>query len=149
MEDIVVPLVFFAFVFGIPIVAIVMDSRNRRSRDRVLEKAIEAGLDLEAARKALPEVRSHRERWHRPFRRGLMLMAIGGALLVVRQVTFGAGFDAGGTHSVHGPDGPETAFGFLVGGTICLFLGIALVLADFFNRGHGQGDAADDRRESK
>ena len=133
MEDVLVPILFFAFVFGIPITAIIMESRDKRSRDRVIEKAIESGADLDQVLRALPEKARRRRR--RPYRRGLTLIAIGAALLVVRQVSLvpDSAAYAGGLPGM-GPQTSEAAFGFLIGGTITLFLGVAMVLADLLNR---------------
>ena len=133
MEDALVPVLFFAFVFGIPITAIIMESRDKRSRDRVIEKAIESGADLDRVLKALPEKRSRRR--HLPYRRGLALIAIGASLLVVRQVSLlpDSAAYAGGVSGM-GNDASEAAFGFLIGGTITLFLGVSMVVSDLLNR---------------
>ena len=148
MEDVIVPVLFFAFVFGIPITAIIMESRDRRSRDRVLEKAIESGADLDQVVKAMPE-KARQRRQHRPYRRGLTLIAIGGALLVVRQASLvpDASAYAGGMPGM-GEDTAEAAFGFLIGGTITLFLGVAMVLADLLTRSSAAPrEPRDDSRE--
>ena len=146
MEDVLIPIVFFALVFGIPITAIVMESRNKRSRDRLLEKAIEAGMDLEQVQRSLPTEPSRRNQ-RRPYSRGLALIAIGAALLVVRQVGLvGAETEIAGV-SVYPGAAEEAGFGFLVSGLITLFLGISMVLSDFFNRSERKSTRApgDDR----
>jgi hypothetical protein len=134
MEHVIVPLAFFALVFGIPITAIVMESRNKRSRDRLLEKAIEAGMDPEQVQRSLPKEPTRGDR-HRPYSRGLALIAIGAALLVVRQVGLVDAETEFAGISVYPGAAEEAGFGFLIGGLITLFLGISMLLSDFLNRG--------------
>ena len=82
MEEII-PLLVISLSFTIPILAIIVDGVNKRSRDRTIEKAIERGLSERELRRLMsPEERKRRPR--RPFKAGLILMAVGSTFLIVR-----------------------------------------------------------------
>jgi len=114
---IIIPLVAITGGLSIPIFWLFLDSKAKDRRARVIEKAIEAGHSPQEVVKALndgePNARPNRRI---RFRKGLVLMAVGLALLVTNDMGYG-----------HGDDG------MVVGGMICLFLGIAFFLSDLFN----------------
>ena len=129
MEEVLIPVVLFVLVFSIPIVAIISDGRTKRSRDRVLEKALEAGRTLDEVQQLFPEESDRKRLKQRPYYKGLVVLAVGGALLVARQLTMP------GPGEYPATEFGEQAEGMLIGGTICLFIGIAMVVGDFLNRG--------------
>jgi hypothetical protein len=73
--DPIIILAFFAVVFSlsIPIVAIVVDYFNKKSKMRVIEKAIEKGLSLEGL--SLEDTKKPRPRM--PYRAGMIVLAVG------------------------------------------------------------------------
>ena len=118
--EVVLPTVFVLGGLSIPVFWFYFDSRNKASRDKVIGQALEAGAPLEDIKEMLAEGGSAAKNQRRmPFRKGLILMAIGFGLLMSRQLGF---FDQG--------DGQGAG----VFGLIAFFLGIALLLSDFFNR---------------
>ena len=122
MEYLIAALAIVA-VFSIPITAIIMDSRNKRSRDRLIEKAIERGVDDRELRRLVGDGETETKR-HRPYRAGLIMIAVGGALLAVSSNWLGAPDEWN-----HGDEGTMRT-----GGTIVLFIGIALFLSDLLSR---------------
>lgn len=134
MEDILIPIVLFTLVFSIPIIAVISDGRSKRSRDRVMEKAIESGMALGDVQKLFPAEAERTSKRRAPYRKGLTLLAVGGALLVARMVS-----DGENGITING-DIQENMGGIMIGGIICLFLGIAMLTADFLNRGERTRD---------
>lgn len=131
--EVLVPIVLFVLVFSIPILAVISDGRNKRERIRAIQKALEAGVPLEQVQEALGNEDGKSPRAHRPYQKGLITFAVGGALLLARWLLMGeaAGTEAGS--QVH-----EHSSGLLIAGILCTFLGIAMVLGDFLNRGVGK-----------
>ena len=105
----------FAVVFGlaIPIVALIVDHFTKKSKMRVMEKAIEKGLSLEGL--SLEDEKKPRM----PYRAGMIVLAVG----------LGIGIFA----VLVGQVNPEGLF-FLLGlGSIPMLIGIALIINDRIN----------------
>ncbi|MCP4770172.1 MAG: hypothetical protein GY879_02020 [Planctomycetes bacterium] len=120
--ELLIPL--FAIVGGlsIPVFWFFYDSRNRASRDRVIEKAIESDLSIDEVRELFKDDNDKPSSPRKmPYRKGLILMGIGIGLLAARK----AGYLPQASHD--DPDGGMF-------GLVALFLGIGLFLSDFFNR---------------
>ena len=115
-EDLI-PLVAVIGGLSIPIFWFFFDSKAKDRRARVIESALEAGHSPQEVIKVLNDggTTAAPNRKVR-FRKGLVLMAVGLALLLTNNMGYG-----------HGDDG------MVIGGTICLFLGIAFFLSDLFN----------------
>ena len=71
MDPIVIPIVAIIFGLAIPIIAIIVDHLNKKSKMRVMEKAIEKGLSLEGL--SLEDERRLRV----PYRSGMIVLAAG------------------------------------------------------------------------
>ena len=65
-----VPIVAIAFSLSIPIISLIIDHFNRKSKMKVIEKAIEKGVTLEGL--SLEEKRPRV-----PYRAGMVLLAVG------------------------------------------------------------------------
>lgn len=126
MEDVLVPIVLFVLVFSIPIVAIVSDGRTKRERMRAVQKSLEAGVPLEQIHEAFGDSEGRSRRARRPYHKGLITLAVGAALLVARALMLAG--DGGRLEGEH-------ASGLLIAGVICSFLGVAMVVGDYLNRG--------------
>ena len=138
MEEII-PLLVISLSFTIPILAIIVDGVNKRSRDRTIEKAIERGLSERELRRLMsPEERKRRPR--RPFKAGLILMAVGATFLIVRAAAMN---DVNGWNELDN----DGRFGFLFAGTIVLMIGIALFLADLLGGPARRREEEAERRE--
>lgn len=117
MDEKVIAIVAMLGGFSIPLFWFYFDYKAKARRARVAEKALEVGAPPEEILRALeatdkqPEAKEQRL----PYRKGLILCAIGAALLF----------------SVEHHQGERQ---LNVPGTILLFLGIAFILSDFFNR---------------
>ncbi|MHC4380052.1 MAG: DUF6249 domain-containing protein [Planctomycetota bacterium] len=111
--------------FCIPIAWFYFDSKSKERRARLMEKALEVGKPTEEIEQLLKAPDTPRKAAQVPYRKGLVLLAIGGAMLFA----FSSGL---GGH--HDDDGMPIA------GTILTFLGVAFLLSDFFNRGSRRGD---------
>jgi len=120
----IIPIVAIVGAFSIPITWFYFDSRNRRDRTKVVEKALETGTDPEVALRALGKPSTPTIR--RPFRRGLVLLAIGAALLLSYQL----GYTDHGDHEGQ------------VFGIILSFLGLAFLIGDLLDRG-GNGSSSE------
>jgi hypothetical protein len=119
-EETIIVIVALAGAFSIPLVWFLIEGRSRRDRARVVEKALESGRDPEEAVRALGKTPNLPRR--RPYRRGLTLLAVGGAFLIAYQTEmFGPGH--------HGDGGPA----FI--GLLLVMLGLAFLLGDLFDRG--------------
>ncbi len=119
--EIIIPIVAMGGAFSIPIAYFFFDSRKNRDRARAVEKAIENGMDPEIVVKALGEQRKPDEdspSGRRPYVRGLVLLAIGGALLLSKELGY-----------IHHNDQEGPVFGIILS-----LLGVAFLLADLLNR---------------
>ena len=119
-EETIIALVVIVGGLSIPLFWFFFDGKSKERNARVMEKAIEAGHSPEEVMRVLGAESApiqHPERKVR-FRKGLVLIAIGSALLVTNSLGYG-----------HGNDG------MVIGGTILLFLGIAFFLSDLFSGG--------------
>jgi hypothetical protein len=116
----IIPLVAIVGSMSIPIFWFYFDSRNKASRDQAISKALESGAPLEDVKELYAETESASKAARKmPFRKGLILISLGAALLMSRELGFF------GAHS----SGAAGVFG-LIG----LFLGLAFLVSDFFNR---------------
>ncbi|MDA0667156.1 MAG: DUF6249 domain-containing protein [Planctomycetota bacterium] len=117
-EGIIIALVAIIGGLSIPIIWFFFDNKSKERNARVMEKALEAGHSPEEVMRiwnqgaALTPPPARKVR----FRKGLVLLAIGAALLVNRNLGYSR----------------EDADGMVVVGTILLFLGIAFFLSDLF-----------------
>ena len=120
--EMLIPLIAVAGGLSIPVFWFFYDSRNRASRDRVIEKAIQSDMSVEDVRELLREDKEKPTAPHKmPYRKGLVLMGIGIGLLTARKLGYMPEPDSGD------PDGG-------IFGIVGLFLGMGLFLSDFFNR---------------
>ena len=71
VDETLIPIVAIVFSLSIPIVAIIVDHFTRKSKMRVMEKAIEKGLSLEGL--SLEDKKGPRV----PYRSGMVLLAVG------------------------------------------------------------------------
>jgi len=119
-EGILIALVAIVGGLSIPLFWFYFDSKAKERNARVMEKAIEAGHSPEEVMRVWNEGEASTPAPARKvrFRKGLILIAIGSALLVTHNLGYG-----------HDEDGMP------VGGTILLFLGFAFFLSDLFNGG--------------
>jgi hypothetical protein len=74
--DNLVPIVAIVFALSIPIISIIVDHFNRKSKMKVIEKAIEKGVTLEGL--TLEEKKEPRG----PYRSGMVVLAVGIGLAV-------------------------------------------------------------------
>ena len=120
-EGILIALVAIIGGLSIPIIWFFFDNKSKERNARVMEKAIQAGHSPEEVMRAwsAAETSSPAPAQKVRFRKGLVLAAIGSALLVTSNLGYG-----------------EDAEEMVIGGTILLFLGIAFFLSDLFNGGH-------------
>jgi hypothetical protein len=135
-DEIIIPVMAISLSLFIPIVAIIVDYFQKRTKARIIEKAIEKGLPIESL--ALDEPRGSRM----PYRSGMIMVAIGIGLII-----FGFAMSTGLARA-----GEDDAFLgqpiFGGGGAIVLLIGIALLINDrmnykrFFN-GNGKGERKD------
>lgn len=97
LDEILIPIVAIVGGISIPIVAIIMTYRKQKLQARLIERAIEQGLTIEEidellARQGFTEGsrddKSNGNRPHRrevPFRKGLVLFAIGAAFFLAEN----------------------------------------------------------------
>ena len=113
MDPVSIPI--FAIVFGlsIPIVAIIVEHFTKKSKMRVMEKAIEKGLSLEGL--SLEDEKKPRM----PYRAGMIVLAAG----------LGVGIFA----ILVGQVEPEALYWLLGFASIPVLIGIALILNDRIN----------------
>ena len=118
-----IPIIAIAGGLSIPIFWFFFESKNKASRDRMVEKALESGAPLEEVRDLLTEDGAKTKDIRKmPFRKGLILMALGAGLLMSRELEF------------FGPSGTEESGMAGVFGLCGLLLGAALFTSDIFNR---------------
>jgi MFS family permease len=117
-----IPLVALPLVFGIPIVAIVVDYLQKRNKNRVIERALERGVPIENL--ALDEPRRNRM----PYRSGMVMLAVGIGVAIF-GFAFGKALEAGGDPEFYVP---RAIFG--AGGAIVFLIGVALLINDRMNR---------------
>ena len=114
LAGILIPLVVVSLSMSIPIVAIITEHFQKKEKMRLMEKAIEHGVDPEQL--SLDEPKNPRL----PYRGGMVMLAVGvGLLLTDRFVDFGFG-------GLHVP--------LMAGGLIVGLVGLALLINDYMNR---------------
>jgi hypothetical protein len=113
MDPIAIPIVAIVFGLSVPIIAIIVDHLTKKSKMRVIEKAIEKGLSLEGL--SLEDERKPRL----PYRTGMIVLASG----------LGFGIFA----ILLGQVEPEPLFWFLGFASIPVLIGIALIINDRIN----------------
>jgi hypothetical protein len=119
----IMPILVVGGGMSIPIFYFYFESRNKASRDRVIEKAVESGAPLEDVKHIFADQEAQNKSVRKmPFRKGLILMALGGGMLLSRELGF------------FGPSGSEEAGLGGVFGICGLLLGAAIFVSDFFNR---------------
>lgn len=111
-----IPVVAVAMSLTIPIVAIIVDHFQKKAKMRLIETAIEHGVDpaelnLDFESKSGPYL---------PYRAGMVTLAVGVALLVAAKVAL-------------------TMYGIFyvlanIGGAVCVLVGLALIINDWMNR---------------
>lgn len=114
LTTLLIPLVVVSLSMCIPIVAIITEHFQKKEKMRLMEKAIEHGVNPdELSFDDPPKPRM-------PYRAGMINLAVGVALLLGdRYVDFGFG-------SVHFP--------LMLGGFIVGLVGVALLINDYMNR---------------
>jgi len=119
MEEFWIPIVAIVMTMSIPIAWFYFDNRNKEARYRAMERLAQGGQDPKMLERMLAGEPTPRPNRRQPYRSGLICMAIGAAILA-----------AGNSHN-----GPEPWVGLIL-----LFLGAALILGDFMNRGKTRRD---------
>jgi hypothetical protein len=113
MDPVIVPVLAIVFCLSIPIVAIIVDHFTKKSKMRVVEKAIEKGLSLEGL--SLEDERKPRM----PYRAGMIVLAVG----------LGVGIFA----VLVGQTDRDDLFPLLGIASIPALIGIALIINDRIN----------------
>jgi len=114
--QVAIPVVAVTLSLCIPIVAIIVDHFQKKAKMRLVEKAIEHGVDISD----INFDGECKEAAKLPYRDGMVTMAVGIGLLV-------AGRYLSAVSSI--------LVGFaMVGGAICLCVGVALLVNDWMNR---------------
>jgi hypothetical protein len=133
VDEVLIPIVAISFSLCIPIVAIITDYFQKRTKARIIEKAIEKGVPIENL--ALDEPRGNRM----PYRSGMVMVAVGLGLAIFGFALTGALQQAGEREFYI----PRAVFGG--GGALVFLIGVALLANDrmnysrFFN-GNGKGE---------
>lgn len=133
LEEVLIPLTAITLGCGIPIIAIVVDYFQKRTKARIIEKAIEKGVPIENL--ALDEASGPRL----PYRSGMVTVAVGIGLIIF-GFAVGAAMQQGGEREFYIP---RAVFGGA--GTLVLLIGIALLINDRMNAkrlqgGNGKGE---------
>ena len=135
-EEVLIPLAAISLGCSIPIIAIIVDYFQKRTKARIIEKAIEKGVPIENL--ALDEPRGSRM----PYRSGMVTVAVGLGLMIFGLAIGAAMKQSGETeHFI-----PYAVFGG--SGALVFLIGIALLANDkmnykrFFN-GNGKGEPKD------
>jgi hypothetical protein len=113
MDPIIIPVLAIVFCLSIPIIAIIVDHFTKKSKMRVMEKAIEKGLSLEGL--SLEDAKTP----HMPYRAGMIVLAVG----------LGVGIFA----VLHGLTDYDDLFPLLGLASIPALIGIALIINDRIN----------------
>ena len=113
MDPVIIPVLSIIFSLSIPIVAIIVDHFTKKSKMRVMEKAIEKGLSLEGL--SLED----EKRPPMPYRAGMIVLAVG----------LGVGIFA----VLVGQVEPEALFWLLGFASIPVLIGVALIINDRIN----------------
>jgi MFS-type transporter involved in bile tolerance (Atg22 family) len=118
----VIPIVGIVFVFSIPIIAIVTEYYEKRNKARLLERALEKGVDVENLTLDEPKIRL-------PYRSGMVTVAAGVGIIIATAVI---GIIA--AHFEEVVEGGAIAIGVFVGiGAIVAIIGGALLWNDRMN----------------
>ncbi|MCP4573484.1 MAG: hypothetical protein GY838_14095 [bacterium] len=111
------PIIVVTLAMLIPIVAIITDYFQKKSKMRLMEKAIEHGANLDDFKLEEADGESQRQM---PYRGGMVTLATGvGILIGAKYMDIGAG---------------ELNTLMMVGGAIVICVGMALLANDFMNR---------------
>jgi len=113
MDPILVPIFAIVFSLSIPIVAFIVDHFNRKSKMKVIEKAIEKGVTLEGL--SLEEKKEPRV----PYRSGMITLAVGLGIAIFALLV--------------GQTEEEALYPLLGIGSIPALIGIALIINDRMN----------------
>lgn len=114
--ELLIPIVAIVMTMAVPIAWFYFHNRSKEARYRAMERMAQAGQDPKMLERLLAdEPASTRPYRRQPYRSGLICCAIGAAFLI-----------AGGDRH----NGPEPWVGLML-----VFLGLALMLGDFMNRG--------------
>ena len=117
-----IPIVAVVFVFSIPIIAIITEYYEKRNKARLLERAIEKGVDVENLVLDEPKVRM-------PYRSGMVTVATGVGIIIATAVI---GIIAAQFEEV--VTGGAVAIGVFIGiGAIVAIIGGALLWNDRMN----------------
>jgi hypothetical protein len=133
LSGILLPLTVVTLAMIIPIVAIIVDHFQKKNKLRVIEKAIEHGVDISSLK--LGDECDSGPRL--PYRAGMITLAVGVALVVVSRLvlpTFGGSFGASGVFQVL----------TVIGGAICICVGVAMLINDWMNRDRFRQDETAD-----
>lgn len=134
-EEVLIPLAAITLGCGIPIIAIIVDYFQKRTKARIIEKAIEKGVPIENL--ALDEP----QRPRMPYRGGMITAAVGIGLIV-----FGALMSMGLDRV-----GEDDAFMGLAtmggAGAMVLIIGIAMLINDRMNRHRFDDNGKGERKE--
>jgi len=111
-----IPIIAIIMVFSIPIVAMVVEYKQKRNKTQLVQKAIELGTPIDNLKLDEPKKRL-------PYRSGMVMLAIGIGVIIFGVVMGNtiAGFDQGGTGAFFG------------GGAIVGLIGLALLINDRMN----------------
>jgi hypothetical protein len=113
MDPILVPVSAIILSLSIPIIAIIVDYFNRKSKMKVIEKAIEKGVTLEGL--SLEEKKEPRL----PYRTGMITLAVGLGIAILALFV--------------GQIEEEAFYPLLGTGSIPALIGIALIINDRIN----------------
>lgn len=134
-EEVLIPLAAITLGCGIPIIAIIVDYFQKRTKARIIEKAIEKGVPIENL--ALDDPRGPRM----PYRSGMITAAVG-----IGMIVFGALLSSALERA-----GEEDAFIGMAtmggAGAMVLIIGIAILINDRMNRHRFDGNGKDGRKE--
>jgi len=122
--EIMIPIVAIVMTMAVPIAWFYFHNRSKEARYRAMERMAQAGQDPKLLERMLADEPAARPPRRQPYRGALICIAIGAAFLV-----------ANGDHR---GDGPAPWVGFLL-----IFIGLALGLSDFMNRGQARRDRDD------
>ena len=111
--ELLIPIVAIVFTFSVPIVAIIVEHFTKKSKMRVMEKAIEMGMPLDGL--SLGDKKGPRA----PYRSGMVLVAIGIGVIILALVI--------------GQMEREALNPLLGAGSIPVLIGIALIVNDRIN----------------